>query len=66
MGVFSGNEGARLTGRAHDDSKGALAMADAAVPLLNLAILGSFFSYGVFQLRQLENDAARDDDQAGE
>ena len=37
-------------------------MSDAAVPLLNLAILGSFFSFGVIQLRQMKAEQDRDND----
>ena len=37
-------------------------MAEAAIPLLNLAILGSFMVGGVAQLRKLSSEATRDAD----
>jgi len=37
-------------------------MADAAIPLLNLAILGSFMVGGVAQLRKLSNEAGAESD----
>lgn len=36
-------------------------MADAAVPILNLAILGSFFGLGLIQLRQSQQAQSEDD-----
>lgn len=36
-------------------------MADAAIPVLNLAILGSFFGLGLMQLRQSQQEQSKDD-----